>query len=77
MMNGTRTIHSSKVVSIDKDRVIFESGWNHIDSCFLTEEQCRIHNNIPPKKYMDVKEALLKKLNSFIEKELTCGEKDK
>ena len=55
-MSGTKDIHKAHAVKVKGDKIIFkDNGWNPIDSCFLTEKQCRDHHKLPSIKWTDTR----------------------
>ncbi len=66
-MCGTDEIHHSNAVKVVDGAVVFEDdNWNPVEECFLTEEQCRVHHNLPPQEWKDAKQVVVDKLKSMI-----------
>ena len=48
LMIGTDQIFWGDAVSVQNDVLFFKgNGHNPLESCFLTENQCRKHHNLP------------------------------
>lgn len=68
MMEGDRTIHRSNVAHVNGDKLEFDDGgWNLIADCFLTEEQCRKHHDLPPRVWKESCEILKERLKAFLD----------
>ena len=67
MMEGDRTIHQSNAVKVDGRRVVFDDGgWNPLESCFFSEEQCRKYHGLPPADWSDTRDIVCDKLMALV-----------
>jgi hypothetical protein len=68
LMSNTDEIHKSVVVRGDEEQVYFDdTGWCWKKDCFLTEEQCRKHYEIPEKDEVGFLEEMESKLSELVE----------